>query len=242
MSWKLVVCVACFVTIGLRWPRQLSVQLCEHVFPKASTSHIVYASAHVPEDTIRKCIPSEVSVWDLDTNALAARIQEISYWIERVNVARRFPNTLIITVTEYNLIGVCDSRAVDASGQVLKLPAHCSPVDLPFITGNVNLASSAQLQTIKKVSAIAKQRKLQVQSLHKRAYGGGWDVNIIHAGQIVCIRLPAVGAPEALTRACKWLDQNTTPVKAVDLRCNAPVIAWTSIKSIACRGGNVRHI
>ncbi len=78
------------------------------------------------------------NVWTVDTDGLARRLAELP-WVSRASVRRRLPAGLKVTLAEWRPVAICASAGWTGTslllenGQILPLPEHLTPPDLPVL-------------------------------------------------------------------------------------------------------------
>jgi cell division protein FtsQ len=91
----------------------------------------------VSEVLRRLAVDTSRSVWD-PVGPLVARVQSHPQ-VERVEVTRKLPGTLVVEITERRPVAFTSTaaglRAIDASGRALPLDPSRTPVDLPIVVG-----------------------------------------------------------------------------------------------------------
>ena len=91
-----------------------------------------------PPEEIRRllAIDTTFSIWN-DVEPLKQRIA-VHKQLSEVRISRRFPSTLVVSVTEHQPVALVPARnglqAYDASGRALPLDPSRTPVDVPVVS------------------------------------------------------------------------------------------------------------
>ena len=108
----------------------------------------VVAPSHgrIPADVLRATagIELDASIWDVDTDAVAARLQALP-WVRRARVRRSFPGRVFLDVREYRPVAILrieDPKTaalyyVARGGRPFALVDRSETQDLPYISGLV---------------------------------------------------------------------------------------------------------
>lgn len=133
--WRIALVVAGVLVLGtMPWwgPRLLA----EMSFFRLRRVQVVGAR-YVPADTIVTLLGVDTtrSIWD-ETEALAARVRRHPQ-VSDVDIARRMPGTLVVTITERVPVAFVPSarglQALDAAGSTLPIDPSRVAVDLPIL-------------------------------------------------------------------------------------------------------------
>jgi cell division protein FtsQ len=77
------------------------------------------------------------NLWSLDTDSVAKEMAGHP-WVRRVDVTRRFPNTVVVTVEEHEpraMLALNELYLIDAQGEPFKKVDAEDGLDLPLVTG-----------------------------------------------------------------------------------------------------------
>ena len=117
------------------------------------------------------------SLLGLDLGAIRARVEALP-WIAAATVSRRWPDTLVVEVTERAPVALWQHqrryRVIDAAGEVLPVTDPAEMRDLPLVVGaGANREATALLQTLQAHPELARAMRAAILVGERR-----WDIRL----------------------------------------------------------------
>jgi len=204
-----------------------------------SVRHVQVTGCQIlqPEEIIKTAsVPMTAPIMSLNLDDIQRRIEEMPL-VQSVSVARQFPSTVAIHVTEVAPIALMNHNGlhpIDGSGMILRMPRRFGVMDVPVVSGAMvpsgGRLSGVGLSAIDYLAALKKY--------HASLYHDISEVKIINDGTLEVL-LMKQGVPVRLGKN-GWMEQSerllvvlqhlrsqpdTLPVVEFDLRIPGQVIA-----------------
>ncbi|MDT8901674.1 cell division protein FtsQ/DivIB [Anaeroselena agilis] len=182
-------------------------------------------------------IPSEINIFRLNTTTIRNRLLH-DLRIDQAEVARRFPATIVITVSERQPVAwiACSYGFVqlDKQGVVMAAVKNIKKIDVPIITGarlgNVYIGDKIDVPAVKNVLAY-------LADLDGATLGQLSEVNVRSAGDLVAYTVQTVtiriGPPDRLAEKAKLtgdilgeVGNKKSAIEYIDLSYASPYIKF----------------
>ncbi len=119
---------------------------------------------------------SERSFFNINIEEIRNQLLQIP-WVQNVNILKKWPNTLLVTVIEHKAIAVWNTdKLLNMNGEIFEVDSVASIESLPHIFGQDNLSVSILTKFIR-FNELFKSTGLDISSA-SISPRGGWDLTL----------------------------------------------------------------
>lgn len=141
--------------------------------------------AHVNPALIQKIVTPYVksSLFGLSASSLQSALKQVP-WIGQVNIRRKFPATVVITITEQQPILVWNQTGLmTAQGTLFQPDPATIPANLPSLSGPKGTESEV-FSTMQQINQVLQPLNLQVQDLSLSSRGA-WSLQLSNGIEVI---------------------------------------------------------
>ncbi len=162
----------------------------------------------------------------LSLQALKLQLQKMP-WVDSVAVGRRWPDQLVINVSEHRAIARWGDQAIlNQRGEVVTIGSHESVMSLPLLSGDLS-QSELILQRYQDLSKLLRKRHLEIAELHRDA-SRAWRLRLLPDMQIEIGRGQVMEKMQRFVQVYdRVLASKQTQIEGVDIRYkNGLAVRW----------------